>query len=48
MFTKTTKTVLFAALLVAMVLPFSGMQSVHADVGSGVADGTPITPVGTG
>ena len=31
MITKTTKTIVFAALIAAMVLPFSGMQSVYAD-----------------
>ena len=31
MTTKTIKTILFAALLVAMVLPFSGMDFANAD-----------------
>lgn len=31
MTTKTIKTIVFAALFAAMILPFSGMQSVYAD-----------------
>ena len=35
MITKTTKTILLAALIAAMILPFSGMQSVDATAGEG-------------
>lgn len=41
--TKTTKTLVFAALIAAMILPFGGMQSVYAAPGDyNLPDGAEI------
>lgn len=45
MTTKTIKTIVFAALFAAMILPFSGMQSVHAVHESEEEHGADETPV---
>ena len=45
--TKTTKTIVFAALIAAMILPFGGMQTVYADhtaEGEHVPDGSHAPP----
>jgi len=36
--TRTTKTILFASLIAAMILPFSGMDYAEADNGKKVHD----------